>query len=95
MIAIVGGLVAAAMWAASALCISRSTKMISPVAVLGWVLLIGSLVSVAAVLGSQFAAMAAIAAFVLFRERLARVQVVGVAVIAVGVAVPVLTAMQA
>jgi drug/metabolite transporter (DMT)-like permease len=45
MIAIVGGLVAAAMWAASALCISRSTKMIPPVAVLGWVLLIGSLIS--------------------------------------------------
>jgi multidrug transporter EmrE-like cation transporter len=34
-----------------------------------------------------------IAAFVLFRERLARVQVVGVVVIAVGVAV--LTALQA
>ena len=45
MIAIVGGLVAAAMWAASALCISRSTRMIPPVAVLGWVLLIGSVIS--------------------------------------------------
>jgi drug/metabolite transporter (DMT)-like permease len=44
-IAIVGGLVAAAMWAASALCISRSTRMIPPVAVLGWVLLIGSVIS--------------------------------------------------
>jgi drug/metabolite transporter (DMT)-like permease len=44
-IAILGGLVAAAMWAASALCISRSTRMIPPVAVLGWVLLIGSLIS--------------------------------------------------
>ena len=44
-------------------------------------------------LGSQFAAIAAIAAFVLFRERLARIQIVGVAVIAVGVAV--LTALQA
>jgi drug/metabolite transporter (DMT)-like permease len=50
-------------------------------------------IAVAAVLGSQFAAIAAVAAFVLFRERLARVQVVGVAVIAVGVAV--LTALQA
>jgi len=44
-IAILGGLVAAAMWAASALCISRSTRMISPIAVLGWVLLIGSVIS--------------------------------------------------
>jgi len=44
-IAILGGLVAAAMWAASALCISRSTRMIPPVAVLGWVLLIGSAIS--------------------------------------------------
>jgi drug/metabolite transporter (DMT)-like permease len=44
-IAILGGLVAAAMWAASALCISRSTRMIPPVAVLGWVLLIGSVIS--------------------------------------------------
>ena len=50
-------------------------------------------IAVAAVLGSQFAAIATIAAFVLFRERLARVQVVGVVVIAVGVAV--LTALQA
>ena len=50
-------------------------------------------IAVAAVLGSQFAAIATIAAFVLFRERLARVQVFGVAVIAVGVAV--LTALQA
>ena len=45
MIAILGGLVAAAMWATSALCISRSTRMIPPVAVLGWVLLIGSVIS--------------------------------------------------
>jgi len=44
-IAIVGGLVAAVMWATSALCISRSTKLIPPVAVLGWVLLIGSVIS--------------------------------------------------
>jgi drug/metabolite transporter (DMT)-like permease len=50
-------------------------------------------IAVAAVLGSQFAAIATVAAFVLFRERLARVQVLGVAVIAVGVAV--LTALQA
>jgi len=41
----------------------------------------------AAVLGSQFAAIAAVSAFILFGERLARIQVVGVSVIAVGVAV--------
>jgi drug/metabolite transporter (DMT)-like permease len=50
-------------------------------------------IAVAAVLGSQFAAIATVAAFFLFRERLARVQLAGVAVIAVGVAV--LTALQA
>ena len=50
-------------------------------------------IAVAAVLASQFAAVAAIAAFFLFHERLARVQLIGVVVIAVGVAV--LTALQA
>jgi drug/metabolite transporter (DMT)-like permease len=44
-------------------------------------------IAVAAVLGSQFAALAAVAAFVLFRERLQRTQVAGVSAIAVGVAV--------
>ena len=43
-------------------------------------------IAVASVTSSQFAAIAAVAAFILFRERLARVQVVGVATIAVGVA---------
>jgi uncharacterized membrane protein len=43
-------------------------------------------VATAAVLGSQFAALASIAAFFLFGERLGRVQVLGVAIIAVGVA---------
>lgn len=42
--------------------------------------------AMAAVLGSQFAAIAAVAAFILFKERLARIQVVGVSVIVVGVA---------
>lgn len=42
--------------------------------------------AVAAVLTSQFAAIAAIAAFVLFRERLGRLQLAGVATIVVGVA---------
>jgi drug/metabolite transporter (DMT)-like permease len=42
-------------------------------------------VAAAAVLSSQFAAIAAVGAFFLFGERLQRVQVVGVALIAVGV----------
>jgi drug/metabolite transporter (DMT)-like permease len=50
-------------------------------------------IAVAAVLASQFAAIAAVAAFVLFGERLARVQVAGVAAIVAGVAV--LSALQA
>jgi drug/metabolite transporter (DMT)-like permease len=39
----------------------------------------------AVVLSSQFAAIAAVSAFVVFKERLGRIQVVGVSVIAVGV----------
>jgi drug/metabolite transporter (DMT)-like permease len=38
------------------------------------------------VLGSQFAALAAIAAFLFFGERLRRVQIAGVCAIAIGVA---------
>jgi drug/metabolite transporter (DMT)-like permease len=48
---------------------------------------------IAAVIASQFAGIAAVAAFVLFGERLGRVQVIGVVVIAVGVAA--LTAVRA
>ena len=44
-------------------------------------------IAIAAVLASQFAAVAAAAAFVVFRERLLRVQIVGVVTILVGVAV--------
>ena len=44
-------------------------------------------IAIAAVLGSQFAALAAIAAFLFFGERLRRVQIAGVCAIAVGVAV--------
>ena len=50
-------------------------------------------IAVAAVLASQFAAVAALAAFLLFGERLGRVQVVGAVVIVSGVAV--LSALQA
>jgi transporter family protein len=42
-------------------------------------------VATAAVLGSQFAAFAAIAAFLFFGERLSRIQIAGVGLIAVGV----------
>ena len=44
-------------------------------------------VAVAAVLSSQFAAIAAVGAFILFGERLQRLQLVGVMVIAVGITV--------
>ena len=44
-------------------------------------------IAITAVLASQFAAIAAVAAFVLFGERLARVQLIGVATIVVGVSV--------
>lgn len=50
-------------------------------------------IAISAVLGSQFAALSAIAAFFLFRERLARLQLVGVTAIVVGVSV--LTALRA
>jgi hypothetical protein len=43
-------------------------------------------IAVAAVLASQFAALAVIAAFLLFAERLTRTQVAGVVAIAIGVA---------
>ena len=44
-------------------------------------------IAIIAVMGSQFAAISAVAAFVLFGERLARVQVAGVVLIVVGVTV--------
>jgi drug/metabolite transporter (DMT)-like permease len=42
---------------------------------------------VAAVLSSQFAALAGIAAYILFGERLSRLQLAGVVTVVVGVAV--------
>ena len=50
-------------------------------------------IAVAAVLASQFAAIASVAAYVLFRERLTRLQFGGVAIIVIGVAA--LTAIKA
>ncbi len=50
-------------------------------------------IAVSAVLASQFAAIAAVAAFVLFHERLVRLQIIGVVVVLIGVAV--LSASQA
>jgi drug/metabolite transporter (DMT)-like permease len=43
-------------------------------------------IAIAAVLASQFAALAALLAFALFRERLTRTQVAGIAVVVAGVA---------
>ena len=43
-------------------------------------------IAIASVLGSEFAAIAAVAAWILFRERLSRIQVAGVGAIALGVA---------
>lgn len=50
-------------------------------------------IAVSAVLASQFGAIAAVAAYVVFRERLGRLQIAGVAAIAAGVAI--LSALQA
>lgn len=44
-------------------------------------------IAVAAVLASQFAAVAALGAFILFKERLSRVQLVGVIIVIIGVGV--------
>lgn len=49
-------------------------------------------IAVAAVLSSQFAALAAVAAYVLFRERLTPVQITGV--VAIGIGVAALSALQ-
>lgn len=46
MIAILGGLGAAVMWATATLCTSRSSRMIAPATVLAWVMLVGSTVTV-------------------------------------------------
>jgi drug/metabolite transporter (DMT)-like permease len=75
----------------------RLTRAALPlVAIAGTAEVVGSMLSawgsresiaIAAVMGSQFAALAAVAAFLLFGERLGRTQVVGVALIVVGVTV--------
>jgi drug/metabolite transporter (DMT)-like permease len=53
-----------------------------------WLYAIGarSDIALTAVLSSMFAPIAAVAAFILFRERLARIQVLGIAIVVVGVA---------
>ena len=45
MIAILGGLGAAVMWATATLCTSRSSRMIPPISVLAWVMIVGSVAS--------------------------------------------------
>lgn len=52
MTAVLGGLGAAACFAASTLCSSRSTKMIAPASVLAWVALVGLAITLPAVLVS-------------------------------------------
>ena len=69
--------------------LSRSSSTAGVLEVAGTVLFVAAAqygVATAVVIASQFAAIAAIAAFFLFGERLARVQVAGVGVIALGVA---------
>jgi drug/metabolite transporter (DMT)-like permease len=53
MLALLGGLGAAAAWAISTLCSSRSSRMIEPVAVVAWVMLVGLVITapLAAVVG--------------------------------------------
>jgi drug/metabolite transporter (DMT)-like permease len=53
MLAILGGLGAAAAWALSTLCSSRSSRMIDPVAVVAWIMLVGLVITapIAAVRG--------------------------------------------
>ena len=48
MIAILGGLGAAAAWALSTLCSSRSSRMIAPSSVVAWMMLVGLLITVPA-----------------------------------------------
>ncbi len=45
MIAVLGGLGAAAAWAVSTLCSSRSSRLIEPASVVAWVMLVGLLIS--------------------------------------------------
>ena len=45
MLAILGGLGAAAMWAVSVVCSSRSSRLIEPMAVVAWVMLVGLVVA--------------------------------------------------
>ena len=45
MLAILGGLGAAAAWAASTLCSSRSSRLIEPMAVVAWVMLVGLVIT--------------------------------------------------
>ena len=46
MIAILGGLGAAAAWAASTVCSSRSSRRLDPASVLAWVMLVGLVITV-------------------------------------------------
>jgi drug/metabolite transporter (DMT)-like permease len=52
MIAILGGLGAAACWAVSTLCSSRSSRILDPIVVVGWVMLVGLVIALPPALGS-------------------------------------------
>ncbi len=52
MIAILGGLGAAAAWALSTLCSSRSSRMIAPSSVVAWMMLVGLLITIPAAAAS-------------------------------------------
>src|SRR4030081_2606594 len=52
MIAILGGLGAAAAWAGSNLCSSRSTRMIPPASVVAWIALVGLVITAPLVAGA-------------------------------------------
>ena len=45
MLAILGGLAAAAFWTVTTLCSSRSSRIIGPVSVLAWVMIVGFVVT--------------------------------------------------
>ncbi|MGA9860331.1 MAG: EamA family transporter, partial [Solirubrobacteraceae bacterium] len=51
MVAILGGLSAALAWALSTLCSSRSSRMIEPLAVVGWVMAVGLVVTAPVAIG--------------------------------------------
>ena len=52
MIAVVGGLAAAVAWAISTLCSSRSSRLIHPLSVVAWMMVVGLVVAAPAAVAS-------------------------------------------